>query len=443
MNDFTRNQNDTLSVRPAWMNGKRVNEVLFCQEFLREQPLVCVRGCFYSMDGRIDSQDLLAHRVYEKLKPWISTGVAAQVDRLLSLLRRECYEEKLPRWEDRVLLADGTLWLEGGFTEEKYFCRNRFPIYYNRNARCERWEAFLRELLYEEDVCTLQEYLGYCLIPTTRAQRMLMLVGKGGEGKSRIGAVLRAVFGDNMVTNSIGKIETNRFARADLEGKLLMVDDDMQMEALPQTNYIKSIVTADSPMDLEKKGVQSYQGELYCRILGFGNGSLRALYDRSDGFFRRQIILNVRPRDPKRTDDPNLTEKLLREKDGIFFWCVDGLLRLVRNNFNFTISKRARQALLNAWRDANNVSLFLSSTGYVAYRPEGQISSRELYRVYRQWCEDNVTPPQSARGFVGWLIENQGGYGISYTNRICLPTGRMVRGFVGVEAERSDSGGRV
>ena len=92
MNDLANNQNETPAIRPVWMNGKRVNEVLFCQEFLREQPLVWVHGCFYSMDGRIDSQDLLAHRVYEKLKPWISTGVAAQVDRLLSLLRRECYE---------------------------------------------------------------------------------------------------------------------------------------------------------------------------------------------------------------------------------------------------------------------------------------------------------------------------------------------------------------
>ena len=432
MNEPTSCQSEALSVRPAWLNGKQVNEILFCQEFLTEQPLVCVRGCFYSMDGRIDNPELLAHSIYEKLKPWIHTGVAAQVDRLLNLLRRECFEESLPRWEDRVLLADGTLWLDGGFTENKYFCRNRFPIYYNRNARRERWESFLRELLYEEDIPTLQEYLGYCLIPTTRAQRMLMLVGKGGEGKSRVGAVLRAVFGDNMVTNSIGKIETNRFARADLEGKLLMVDDDMQMEALPQTNYIKSIVTADAPMDLEKKGVQSYQGELYCRFLGFGNGSLRALYDRSEGFFRRQIILNVRPKDPKRVDDPNLTEKLIREKEGIFFWCVEGLQRLVGNNYVFSVSKRAKQALLSAYRDANNISLFLGSKGYIVFCPDGKISSRNLYRVYRQWCEDNVTPPQSARSFVSWLIENQAGYGVSYTNRINLPSGRMVRGFAGV-----------
>ena len=46
---------------------------------------------------------------------------------------------------------------------------------------------------------------------------MLMLIGKGGEGKSRIGVVMNAIFGFNMNTTSIQKVENNRFARADLE----------------------------------------------------------------------------------------------------------------------------------------------------------------------------------------------------------------------------------
>ena len=54
---------------------------------------------------------------------------------------------------------------------------------------------------------------------------MLMLIGKGGEGKSRIGVVMNAIFGLNMNTTSIQKVENSRFARADLEGKLLMLDE--------------------------------------------------------------------------------------------------------------------------------------------------------------------------------------------------------------------------
>ena len=50
--------------------------------------------------------------------------------------------------------------------------------------------------------------------------------------------------------------ETSPFARAGLEHRLVMVDDDIKLEALPQTNHLKTIVTAEMEMDLEKKGEQ-------------------------------------------------------------------------------------------------------------------------------------------------------------------------------------------
>ena len=116
---------------------------------------------------------------------------------------------------------------------------------------------------------------------------MMIIKGNDGEGKSQIGAVLNSLLGSNMKDGSIGKISENRFARADLEHILLCVDDDMRMEALKQTSYMKSIVTAQGKMDLERKGKQSYQGGLFSRLLAFSNGDLQALYDRSDGFYRR------------------------------------------------------------------------------------------------------------------------------------------------------------
>ena len=65
--------------------------------------------------------------------------------------------------------------------------------------------------------------------------------------------------------------------------------DGRMVDPMPprQTNYVKSIVTAQGQMDLERKGKQSYQGWMYARLLAFSNGDLQALYDRSDGFYRR------------------------------------------------------------------------------------------------------------------------------------------------------------
>ena len=140
-----------------------------------------------------------------------------------------------------------------------------------------------------------------------------------------------------------------------------MVDDDMDMSALPKTNYIKSIVTSECKMDMERKGVQSYQSQLYVRFLCFGNGALTALHDRSDGFFRRQIVLITRDRPAGRTDDPFLSEKLINEREGIFLWCLDGLHRLLVNNYRFTISDRARENISVVVREANNIVDFLAS----------------------------------------------------------------------------------
>ena len=302
---------------PVWYDGRKINEVAFCQEFLRVHPMVCVKGSFFTVEHRITDERELRKEIYDMLRPCVKNSVAKNVDSLVEVLRSEAYLEDLPVQTDRIHVANGTLFLDGGFTEEKIFCRNRLPVRYDPDIPPPlRWLQFLSELLNEEDIPTLQEFMGYCLLPTTKAQKMLMIIGKGGEGKSRIGVVMRALFGESMANGNLTKVETNRFARADLEHVLVMVDDDMKLEALPQTNYIKTIITAELPLDLERKSRQSYQGELYCRFLGFGNGSLKALYDRSDGFFRRQIILTARRRDRGRIDDPYLSEKLTAEKEG-------------------------------------------------------------------------------------------------------------------------------
>ena len=266
-----------------------------------------------------------------------------------------------------------------------------------------------------------------------KGQKMLMLIGRGGEGKSRIGLVLQALLGANMATRSIAKIESSRFARADLEHELVMLDDDMKLEALPQTNHIKAIVTAELPMDLERKGQQNYQGDLYVRFLGFGNGSLKALYDRSEGFFRRQIILTTKPKDANRVDDPFIAEKMCEEAEGVFIWCLEGLRRLISNGYRFTLSERAHENMAEAVSDGNNAVDFMKSEGYIRLKADAEASSRDVYAVYRLWCEDNALNPLSARSLSMHLIENREVYGIEQTNKIYLPGGRRVRGFIGIE----------
>ena len=419
---------------PEWFDGKKINEVLFCQSFLETHPMKCIQGRFFTVDGLVDDEEALRMEIFEQIKDYACSGIAKKASQLLDALKLACYSPPLPVQLDRIHVANGTYFLDGRFTEEKEYCMNRLKVKYNPDAAIPiKWLSFVKDLLIDIDGLTLQEYMGYCLIPTNKAQKMLLILGKGGEGKSRVGLVLRSILGDNMNTSSIQKVETNRFARADLEYKLLMVDDDMKMVALPQTSNIKTIVTLEDKMDIERKGQQSIQRPLYVRFLCFGNGSLSALYDRSYGFYRRQIILTTKERDPNRRDDRFLAEKLKAESEGIFLWCLAGLQRLIQNNYEFTISDAAKSNLEEAISDSNNIPRFLESEGYFRFKADGQITSKELYALYELWCDENSGKAVSPKSFGNYMCQNEKQLNLERSNNVRNRDGRRVWGFWGME----------
>ena len=278
---------------PDWYNGKKIDEVQFGRAFLEQWPLKCVNGTLYTLDGPVEDESEIKQRILENIEEYVTSGLSKKVTNILETIKLLAFSDPFPIEQDCIHLQNGVYHLpDGSFQESRLFCQNRLPVKYDPKAASpDRWLTFLHELLDDADIPTLQEYLGYCLIPSTKGQKMMLIVGKGGEGKSRIGLVLKRLMGDAASNGSVQKVENNRFARADLERRLLMIDDDMDMNALPKTNYIKTIVTAEAKLDLERKGVQSYQRDIYARFLCFGNGALTSLYDHSDGFFRRQLIL--------------------------------------------------------------------------------------------------------------------------------------------------------
>ena len=421
---------------PFWFDGRNINEALFCDDFLSRHRLVYTDGAFFTPDGRVTDELPLRGEIFEELRCCAVSNIPRKISNILELMKLAARVEDLPPESDRIHLANGTLMLDGTFTEGKTrIVRSRLPVAYNPDApKPGRWLSFLSELLYPEDIPTLQEFIGYCLIPSNKGQRMMVIKGSGGEGKSQIGAVLSALFGCNMKDGSIGKISENRFARADLEHVLLCIDDDMRMEALRQTNYVKSIVTAQGKMDLERKGKQSYQGWMYARLLAFSNGDLQALFDRSDGFYRRQLVLTTREKPTGRVDDPDLAEKMKLEIEGIFLWAFEGLRRLAANNFKFTESARTRANREAVKRDNNNVYEFLESEGYIRLKADASISSKDCYEIYRMWCEENNLMALKPRSFSDALVAASGKYNLEHCNNIINAAGRRVRGFYGIEA---------
>ena len=162
----------------------------------------------FSPDGRV-TDDLCVGRFTTKLK-FCAVIISRKVTNILEVLKLEAQVRFFPPEQDRIHLSNGTLLLNGTFTEGRpAIVRSRLPVAYNPDATAPViWLNFLDGLLYAEDIPTLQEFIGYCLIPSNKGQRMMVIKGNGGEGKSQIGAVLSTIFGTNMKDGSIGKFQS-------------------------------------------------------------------------------------------------------------------------------------------------------------------------------------------------------------------------------------------
>ena len=126
--------------------------------------------------------------------------------------------------------------------------------------------------------------------------------------------------------------------------------------------------------------------------------------------------------------------KLCAEAEGIFLWAFEGLRRLVANNFKFTESQRIQDNREAVKRDNNNIFDFLDSVGYIRLRPDADTSSKDLYRVYRMWCEENSLPALKSRSFSDAMVAVANRYNLEHCNNVVNSAGRRVWGYKGIEA---------
>ena len=448
---MTNNQNETKEKNaydntnetfPPWLivdekGKKKVNEVEFCKFFLKNRSLKCIGGQFRDLSGEVDDEEI-KHKISTIIMEHITEGVYNKVKSLVGTLKLRCYSEPPEVNEDEIHLLNGILKTNGEFVSERKLCANRLNVKYNPDAQQPvKFLHFLADLLEYDDIKTLQEYLGYLLIPSTRGQAMLSIIGNGGEGKSVLGTIVKEIFGSSMCEGSFRRIETDRFFRANLKGKLVFVDDDLQLEALPSTGYIKSLITVQIPTDIEFKGKQSYSEKLYARFLCFGNGTVKSLYDKSHGFSRRMIILSAKSVSENRVTNPNLADEIISEKAGILNWIFAGLKRLIANNYQFTLSEKARLNAAEMMSDNCNIVEFLADRNIITFSESAEISSAVLYGAYSSWCNENALTAMKRDGFITWIKINQNKYNVSYDYNVKTESNKRVRGFKGLSLKNS------
>ena len=79
-------------------------------------------------------------------------------------------------------------------------------------------------------------------MPITKLQKALILLGRGQEGKSRIGLVLQYLFENACASSTVDYFENNAFALPRAENKLVLFQDDLKKDKLKSTEVFKMMV---------------------------------------------------------------------------------------------------------------------------------------------------------------------------------------------------------
>ena len=376
--------------------------------------------------------------IIRDILPYVKSNHGDKAKRLLRGIKDLCYTEPPKPDTERLHFANGTLSKdENGlftvFSEEKDFCLNRFSVNYNPDAtRPELFLRYLNDVYQDDDQITIQQYCGYCLLPTTMLQKMLIIIGSGGEGKSVLRSILDDAFGNsNCIKESILTVES-RFGVANLENKLLFIDDDVSENAIHNARNLKTLVTNDGMISAERKGVQENQINAYVRFICFGNFTVQALYDTSEGFTRRQLILETKPKNPNRTDIPFLGRKITQnELEGVMMWLVNGLNDFIKNGYKIAVSDRTQSISNQIKRENDTVRLFLEECTEIVIEPGAAIYSETLTEVYKTFCEENVLISLRPNTFISAVKSKGKAKGIRFSTHVTI-NGRRRRGFEGI-----------
>ena len=426
---------------PAWVyqygQQQKIYEERYITEFVDNHGFKCIKDQLFSVDG-VFPDGKAKQLIIKDILPYVKTNHGDKAEKLLRGIKTLCYSEPPEPQLDTLHFKNGTLSKDsnGLFTvwsSKKEFCINRINTNYNPNAsEPKRFLKYLYDLYHSDDCITIQQYCGYCLLPTTILQQALIIIGDGGEGKSVLGAILNNIFGEaNCCNDSISVLE-EKFGVANVENTLVFIDDDLSENALSNARNFKTLVTNTTNILAPKKFIQKNEFKSFVRFLCFGNFTLHALHDTSGGFTRRQLVLEVKPIDPNRIDNPFLHQEIIEnESEGVLLWLINGLNTLIQNKFKIYISERTQEVSDRIKQEADSVSLFLNECCDIKYGPDLSIRSADLVSLYNRFCVDNVLIAMNNNTFIAAVKGKGKKWGIKYNVNVVYK-GKRARGFTGI-----------
>ncbi|MDK0718889.1 phage/plasmid primase, P4 family [Clostridium perfringens] len=265
-----------------------------------------------------------------------------------------------------------------------YLSTVQLNVEYNPQVDCPQFKKFLNEVLDCKLIPLVQEIVGYLLTTNTASQKAFVFWGPARTGKSTLLWVVEyLLLGKKNVSNIPWQEIGDKFKTAELLGKLANVFSDLPSKSIDDTGIFK-VVTGEDYLMAEKKNKNPFKFKPFARLVFSCNELPRNYVDRTEGFYRRLIIMPFNRQIEKNKIDKALKYKFQREKEGIFNWALEGLKRLYENNFEFSENELTDGVKKEYKRENNNVISFVEECCEL----DGLFScSRiEIYEAYKEFC---------------------------------------------------------
>ena len=302
------------------------------------------------------------------------------------------YERKVPYGEVWLNARNGTLELKAdGSTVLREHRKEDMFLYtlnyaYEPSAECALWHKFLDRVLPEEEAQqVLAEFIGYCLMPDHRMEKMLWLKGEGQNGKSVTLEVIEALLGSGNVSYlSLSDLTNDAIKRAGIEGKMLNISHESGKDVNP--NVLKQLASGER-VTIERKYKDPREINNYGKFCAAFNIMPRP--EVTGGYFRRLQILPYEITITEEEKDDQLSLKLKDELPGILNWVLDAMPELLKRKA-FTKSEICTKALEKYLMQSDSVRLFCSE---MCDSQEYTVTGDSLFRAYRNYCNDSLLRP--------------------------------------------------
>ena len=321
------------------------------------------------------------------------------LDSFISLLRGYVEKPEAFTRTGRIIhLQNGVLHLnqEGAQLLEfssKYLSRNVCPIPWKPDAQCPRFKSeLMAAALDPEDVSLLQRWCGSLLLGRNLAQKIMLLTGTPGGGKSTLLEIIEAIIGPANVcqlrTEHLGeRFELSRFLR-----KTMLSGKDVKGNFLQTSgaNVLKSLVGHDLLSTERKSSNSEFQlrGEFGVAISC--NSRLRVKLDGDVDAWRRRLLM-VRYEKPKPKERIlDFAKKLLAEEaSGILRWMVDGAILHLQECDAFgeySLSNKQTERVDQLLAESDSIRFFV--TDCIKYSKNDDLTTSEIVSSYFDYCSE-------------------------------------------------------